>query len=308
MELSLSFACNRYQWLEPLIDGEVEPNGIDLTVLTGIHSSERHERTIRGEFDVAEFSIGTYLTGWPDWEFASLPAFPRRFTPHSRTLVNTDAEIDSPADLEGKRVGIISWQNTLALWAKGVFADRYDLDLTTVDWCVTQPEPVPVDLPVPVQRIDREESTSMLAAGDLDALVLPSTVELYPPEEGTEPLFTDLRTVETAYHEETGFYPVMHNVVVADHVLADHPWVATELQTAFRRSVEAFEERARHAERQPLVWWQDYRTRERETFGDIWGRSFEFERNESELETVVGYAAEQGLLDAPVDAAELFAR
>lgn len=303
---SVSFACNRYQWLEPLIDGDVEPDGIDLTVHTGIHSAERHERTIAGEFDAAEFSIGTYLAGWPDWAFTSIPAFPRRFTPHSRSIVNGDAGIESPADLEGKRVGIVSWQNTLALWAKGVFSDRYGLDLATVHWRVTQPEPIPVELPGSIDRFDRAAGKDLLATGELDALVLPSSVELYPLGDGIERLFTDLQAAETAYFEETGFYPVMHNVVVSNDLLDEHPWVATELLETFRRSVEAFEEQARHAERQPLVWWQDYRRRERDRFGDIWARSFELERNAAEVETLVRYAREQGLIAEAVDVEELF--
>ena len=98
----------------------------------------------------------------------------------------------------------------------------------------------------------------------------------------------------------------MHNVVVRDRLTEAHPWLATELLKAFRRSLAAFEDRAAYEAKYPLVWWQPYRERERERFGDVWGRSFAFGPNEAELETMIGYAHDQGLIDAPFPAADLF--
>ena len=66
MTLSLSFACEDYEWFEPLVHGEVAPDGIDLDVTATESGGARHRRTIAGEYDVAEFSLGTYITGWPD--------------------------------------------------------------------------------------------------------------------------------------------------------------------------------------------------------------------------------------------------
>jgi 4,5-dihydroxyphthalate decarboxylase len=308
MTRSLTLACTDYEWLEPLIDGRVEPDGIDLTVLTDMGGGERHWRTVAGEFDVAEFSLGTYITGWPDWEFTAIPAFPRRFWPHSRIFVHEDAGIDEPADLAGKRVGISSYQNTLALWAKGVLSEHYGLDVEAVNWCTSKPEPVSVDLSVDLERIDRDTRPEQLARGDLDALFMPSTVGLYPLADTVERLYDDLQPVESAYYEETGFYPVMHNVVVDDDLIEDEPWIPTEILRAFRRSQEVAAERARYEAKYPLVWWQQYREQERDVVGDVWGRSFEFDANAEELETMVRYAHEQGLIDERFDPEEMFVR
>lgn len=308
MTRSLTLACTDYEWLEPLIRGAVEPDGIDLTVLTDMDGGERHWRTVEGEFDIAEFSLGTYITGWPNWEFTAIPAFPRRFFPHSRIFVNSDAGIDAPTDLEGKRVGISSYQNTLALWTKGVLAEHYDVDIEAVNWCTSKPEPVAVDLPVELDSIDRESRPEQLARGDLDALFMPSTASLYPLADTVERLFDDLRTAEGDYHEETGFYPLMHNVVIRNELIDEEPWVPTEILRLFRRSQEIAAERARYEAKYPLVWWQQYREQEQEVIGDVWGRSFEFERNAEELQTMVRYAAEQGLIDEQFDPEEMFVR
>lgn len=309
MTLSLSLACTDYDWLQPLVRGEVAPEGVDLSVFTDMGGGERHWRAMQGEFDVAEFSMGTYLTGWPDWDFTAIPAFPRRFFPHSRVFVNEDVGIEAPDDLHDKRVCLTSWQNTLALWWKGVFTDRYDLDLDRVDWYTWKDEPVPVELPVDVDILDRNGNRAeLLARGEVDAIVIPSTGSLYPLPDGVHRLFDDLEAVEGAFHDETGFYPLMHNVVVQDDLVEDYPWLPTEVLKAFRRSVDVFEERASYEAKHPLVWWQSYRERERDRFGDIWARSFEFDANAAELETMVRYANEQGLMEERPDLSDLFLR
>lgn len=307
MALSLTLACTDYEWLEPLVRGEVTPDGVDLTVLTGMGGGERHRRTRFGEFDVAEFSLGTYLTGWPDWEFTAIPAFPRRFFPHSRVFVHRDAGIDRPRDLEGKRVCLTSYQNTLAVWMKGVFAEHYDLDLERVEWLTWKPEPVAVDLPVELTVLDRDRPrATLLARGEVDAIAIPSTGSVYPLADPVERLFDDLQAEEGAYFEGTGHYPVMHNVVIRNELVDEYPWLPTELVKAFRRSAIAFTRRANFEAKYPLVWWQSYREQEQAVFGDIWNRSFEFEANADELETLVRYAREQGLMSEPADPETLF--
>jgi len=305
--LSLTLACTDYEWLEPLVRGAVAPEGVDLTVLTGMGGSERHWRTMQGEFDVAEFSLGTYLTGWPDWTFTAIPAFPRRFFPHSRVFVNREAGIETPADFHGKRVCIVSYQNTLALWLKGIFAEHDGLDLERVEWVTWKDEPVPVDLPVALTVHDRHASRrDLLASGELDAVAIPSTGGMYPLPATVERLYDDLETPERAYYEAGGHYPLMHTVVVRDDLVAAHPWLPTELVKAFRASAATFEERARHEAKYPLVWWQSYREREAAVFGDVWGTSFEYAANAEALRTMTRYAHEQGLTDERWDPADLF--
>ena len=45
-ELKLTLACGDYDFLRPLINGEIQPQGIELNVLT-MPSPERHGRMLR---------------------------------------------------------------------------------------------------------------------------------------------------------------------------------------------------------------------------------------------------------------------
>ena len=47
-KLKLTLACGDYDFLRPLINGEIQPQGIELNVLT-MPSPERHGRMLRHE-------------------------------------------------------------------------------------------------------------------------------------------------------------------------------------------------------------------------------------------------------------------
>src|SRR4030095_5054971 len=78
-KLKLTVACDKYDYLQPLRDGTVQAEGIDLNLIT-VESGIRHQRMYHhGEYDACEFSMSSYLVaksqdvGW----FHAIPFFPR---------------------------------------------------------------------------------------------------------------------------------------------------------------------------------------------------------------------------------------
>ena len=76
-KLNLTLACGDYEIVRALKEGAVQPDGIDLTVLTAMDSTTRHWRFLRNrDFDVAEVSASSYLVsrdrGMP---FRAIPVF-----------------------------------------------------------------------------------------------------------------------------------------------------------------------------------------------------------------------------------------
>ena len=58
-KLKLTIAFDKYDYLQPLRDGEVKAQGIDLNLLT-VESGIRHERMFHyGEYDACEFSMSS---------------------------------------------------------------------------------------------------------------------------------------------------------------------------------------------------------------------------------------------------------
>src|SRR5471030_1127802 len=113
-KLPLTFACGDYEIVRPLIDGRVEADGIDLTILTEMDSATRHWRFLRGgEFDVAEVSASSYLAARDnDWPFRAIPVFLHRRFRHGFIFINTGKGIETPKDLIGRKVGVKTLMTT----------------------------------------------------------------------------------------------------------------------------------------------------------------------------------------------------
>jgi 4,5-dihydroxyphthalate decarboxylase len=60
-------------------------------------------------------------------------------------------------------------------------------------------------------------------------------------------LADDGKAVVFEYYRRTGFFQANHHVIVQNRILREHPWVASELFDAFKRSKEIAYERARRS-------------------------------------------------------------
>jgi 4,5-dihydroxyphthalate decarboxylase len=119
--LSLSFISNFNERVEPLMNGGVEADGIDI-IPTYSHPSETFWRQLKfNEFQVAEMSMSSYLIARSRGaDMIALPVFPSRRFFHAEQSYHLDSGIKEPGDLNGKRIGVGEYQQTAALWARGV--------------------------------------------------------------------------------------------------------------------------------------------------------------------------------------------
>src|SRR5579863_10545437 len=125
--LSVSIALSDNPNTRPLIDGDIEAEGLELTT-TVLHPSEMFWRQLRfAEFDVSEMSMSSLLiaTARGPTPWLALPVFTTREFFHTRILVRSDAGIAAPADLRGKRVGVPEYQQTAAIWGRGALENEF---------------------------------------------------------------------------------------------------------------------------------------------------------------------------------------
>ena len=306
--LSLTMATGKHERARPLAEGRVKIEGVDLTTLLFKDNGERHERFMAGEFDAAEISFANYLRSWSqDPAFAAIPVFFNRQFRHSSIYINADAGIREPRDLNGKRIGILSWFNTAALWARGALQHEYGLDITTVRWATGDPRDLAeATLPSGLQiaAIDGSSLVLKLLAGELDALITPRT-----PSRDHAPrivrLFPDYRTVEEAYYRTTGVYPTSHALVVRKALLERHPWLAGRLFTACCDALRLAAEYADDPEHSTLAWYGAQSEYETAVFGPG-GVTHGIEPNRKTLEMLVTYGHSAGLLPHRPAIEELF--
>lgn len=317
-DLELTVAMDVLDRTRPIVEGVVDVEGIDPTVLT-LPAPERHRRMLNhAEFDVCELSLASYLASvGEDYPFTAIPTFPHRMFRHGYYFVNANAGIREPADLEGARVGVRRWQNTAAVWMRGIAETYHDVDTTTIEWWIDDEDEVPVDVPEAYdsRRIpDGADLDEALVAGDLDAVMYPREIGAFRAgDPNVERLFPDYAAVERQFYADTELFPLMHVIVIRDDVIDDHPWVPTSVRKAFaaanREAVAELERML--SSRQSLVWAREslatveggpYDVLDVER--DLWADGLE--ANRAELETLVSYGVRDGLLDERVDPAALF--
>jgi 4,5-dihydroxyphthalate decarboxylase len=276
------------------------------------------------DFDVSEMSVSSLMMARAggDERWLGLPVFTTRKFFHTEILVRRDAKIETPADLKGRRVGVPEYQQTAALWTRGVLQHEFGVPATAMEfWMERVPshshagavafKPPPG---VTIHQIPAEKSLgSMMASGELEAvihylrhgnLVDRSTVDLHNHPE-VKTLFPDPYAEGVRFYRKTGIYPINHGMVIRRALAEAHPWAVLNLLKAFEAANEVanaqrLEQADYHATaglippeaakalRQPVV-----------THG--------IKANRHTLETAATYSVEQGLTPRLMKLDEIFA-
>ncbi len=310
IKLQLSLACGDSDLNRALVLGTVQPDAIELIAQT-MPSPERHRRMLKHEeFDVCEFSLGSYLlahqAGRP---FIAIPVFPHRRFRHSYVFCRTDAEIETPADLTGKRLGLDSLQNTAGLWMRGILQDCHGVKLESIRWWTQEEEDIPIE-PTPTLSVERvppgTDLDAMLSRGELEAVIYPEILPSFAKGSPTvRRLFKDHKQAEREYYQRTGIFPIMHTVVIHKRIVERHPWVPVNLLKAFRSAKEHAYSQLEDPRRFALVWVRELVEEQRRLFGpDPW--PYNLRHNRLALETLIRYAFEQGLLKRKPHVDKLF--
>ncbi len=311
-KLELSLACGDYEIIRALKEGSVSPDGIELNVLTSMDSSTRHWRMIRNqEFDICELSGSSYLMardrGYP---LTAIPVFLHRRFRHGFIFVNTDKGIREPRDLDGKRIGVKTFQTTATLYLRGLLAGEYGVDLTSIDWVTELEEDIPFD-PPPGYRIMRAEPGSdlaeMLASGDLDAVLHPDIISpILRGDPRVGRLFENYRQEEEAYFRRTSIFPIMHVTAIREDLLNEHPWIASNLARAFEDAKQAAYRRLANPRVVPLAWFMDEWNAQEAFLGpDPWEYGLT-PANRKSLEMLLQYSRSSGLTSRLDSIDELF--
>ncbi len=319
-KLRLNLACWNYDRTRALADGSVQPDGIDLNYLD-LPVEETFFRMLRyREFEVAELSLSSYTVSLFSEQppFIAIPVFPSRFFRHSCVYVNADANIRTPKDLIGKRIGTPEYQMTAPVWIRGILSEHCGVPVDNVTYFTGgeeepgRSEKIPLDLPphIKVQPIGETQTLSaMLASGEIDALYtarMPSTFSLQ--RGAVQRLFSNYKEVEQEYYRKTRIFPIMHTVVIRRDVYEQNRWVAQSLYKAFveaqRRTYEDLYITA--ALKAMLPWLTSHVEETRALMGDdFW--AYGFESNRASLATFLRYHHEQGLSKRLLEPEELFA-
>jgi 4,5-dihydroxyphthalate decarboxylase len=308
-KLELTLACGRYDRTQPLIDGRVQPVGVDLTFLP-LRPSETFWRMLNhGEFDASEMSLSSYtiLRSEGDARFIAIPVFPSRVFRHSAVYVRADSGLERPEDLKGKRIGVGDYQMTAAVWVRGFLMHEYRVAPEEIAWVTGKP--IRSIKPPDGIRIDflTADTTleAMLARGEIDALI--SVIIPDGLGKTVRRLFRDSREVEAEYYRKTRIFPIMHTLVLKTNLYQQKPWLAASLYHAFCRARDLAHQSTYDTDALTvsLPWIIDEVESTRGVFGpQIW--DYSIEGSLPTLNALVSYLDEQKLSRRRMTVDELF--
>ena len=322
-KLELSIALSENENTRAILDGRIAPDGIKLHA-TALHPSEMFWRQLKfAEFDVSEMSMSslTIATARGPTQWVAIPVFTTREFFHLRALVRVASGIHAPADLRGKRVGVPEYQQTAAIWGRGVLQHEFGVHPREIEWFMERtpetshggstgfkpPDGVTVHQIPPATNIGE-----MMVRGELDATLLyltnnnlvdRSRIEL-AKDARFKPLF-DRAAEARRYYAKTGIYQINHGMVIRRSLFERYPWAALNIYNAFakaRAEVIRARDNALHRHYEPGLIGDNVR---RALAADpmVYG----VKTNRKVLETITQYVHEQGLTARRVGLEEMFA-
>ncbi len=290
---------------QALKDGSVRAAGIELEFEDVPVLIDGFRRMVRGlEFDVCEMALTTYACARAHGvRFTALPIFLVRAFHHGAIVINADAGIKHPKDLEGRRVGVNrGWTVTTGLWARSILQHQYGVDLSKISWVLSGDEHVAqYRPPAHVQPIEQgRKMAELVVSGELAGAI---GVEVDAPN--VRPLILRAAQAGLDALRTQGHYPINHLVVVRDEVLKAHPEVAGALFEAFAESKRRYVARLRAgAIDEPTAVDRTHRQVMEITGADP--LPYGIEPNRRMLQAALGAAQEQGIIERVPRLEELF--
>jgi 4,5-dihydroxyphthalate decarboxylase len=329
-KIKLSFISGINERVQPLMDGSVEPEGVEL-VPTYSDPSETFWRQLKfQEFEISEMSLSSYLIAKSQgMDMIAIPVFPARRFMHSQLSYHADAGIERPGDLVGKRIGVGEYQQTAALWTRGTLEHDFGVSQYQVRWYMERSEELshggatgftPPE-GISFQRIPPDKSlASMLVNHEIDAAavnrafqrgtnIIDRSTRLRASEgdwNKVKPLFPDKIAEGERFFKKHGYIPANHAYIIRGDVYRQYPWLPFNLYSAFVKAKELARETLSESIPSGLIFGAEYLATTKQIFGDD-PFPYGIKANRRMLQTIIDYSHEQGLTRDKLKLEELFA-
>jgi 4,5-dihydroxyphthalate decarboxylase len=311
------------------MNGTVNAEGIEL-IPTYSHPAETFWRQLKfGEFEVAEMSMSSFLIAKSHGaDMVALPVFPSRRLFQTELSYNMDSGISKPEDLAGKKLGVAEYQQTAALWIRGILEHDFGVSQYKVHWYMERSEEMSHGAAtgfkppagISFNRIAGNKSlVSTLLDNELDvahvaspfvlqANTLDRSSRIVGKNDWTKirPLFPDRMMEGERFFKKHAFLPVNHTYIIRGDVYRKYPWVAFNLYSGFVKAKSLAREKLPETIPSALFFGAEYITKTRQLIGDD-PFPYGIKANQTMLDTITSYSHEQGLTPRQMKAEELFA-
>ena len=330
--LTLSIiAPPRNDRIQPLLDGVVQPEGIELVPTRSLGAVTFWRQLKYQEYDIAAMSISSFFIAKERGigDMVGVPVFPNRRFMQTELSYHVDSGIKEPGDLVGKKVGIEEYQQSAAVWTRGILEHDFGVSQYKVHWYMERSEELShggatgfkPPQGISFNRLPENKSlASMLVNHELDVAVVQKRFERETNiidrtthirgAEGdwskVQPLFPDMIVEGQRYYRKHGYIPANNIYVIRGALYRQHPWIAFNLYDAFEKAKIWSYDHLAESIPLGLIFGAQYLAKTREIFGPD-PFPYGLKKNMKMLETFFDYSIEQGMLTARPKMDDLFA-
>ncbi len=313
-----------YDRVRAIMDGHI---GLEETEVSfdvkNIYEVSRYAFSTDRKYEVTEIGLIPFIRKYINEDFRAytlIPVFISRIFRHRNVFVHIDSGIERPEDLRGKRVGTPGYAFSANTWIRGFLLDEYGVKAEDMQWIQTTESSdgakvsqtldrhyLPDDFPLALgpQGVDESE---LLLSGGCDALITAITPRAF--SEGNpkiKRLFSDVSATEKEYFRKTRLFPIMHAVAIRTDLIKVNPWLP---KAVFEMYGKAKQQAYANLEtttslKVTLPWVAQELEDTRSLMGENYW-PYGIEANRKELELVMRYTYEQGLVKRRLTFEELF--
>jgi 4,5-dihydroxyphthalate decarboxylase len=329
-KLTLSFIAPDNERTRPLLDGTIQPEGMELITTRSIGSETFWRQLKFQEYDISAMSISSYIIAkLQGIDMIAIPVFPNRRFMHTELCHHLDAGIKQAADLVGKRIGVGEYQQTASLWVRGTLEHDFGVSQYKVHWYMERTDELshggatgfkppkgisfkklPPDKSLASALVNHEiDVAAVHQAFARERTVIDRSTRIRARGgdwSRVKPLFTDKIDEGARFFKKHGYIPANNIYTIRGELHRKHPWLAFNLYKAFLAAKEVAQERLAKDIPSGLVFGNEYLAKTREIFGDD-PYPYGLQENKTMMETLIEYSYEQGLIPQKPTMEELFA-
>ena len=234
--------------------------------------------------------------------------------------MHVDSGIEKPEDLRGKKVGTPGYGFSANTWIRGFLLDEYGVKAHEMQWIETTESSdgaklspkldrhcLPDDFPL-MQGPPGVDESELLLSGGCDALITAITPRAFlEGNPKVKQLFPDVRAAEQDYYRKTRLFPIMHAVAIRTDAIKANPWLPEAVFEMYSKAKQkAYANLETTTSLKVTLPWV---TQELEDTRRLMGKNFwsyGVGANRKELELVMRYTHEQGLVKHHLKFEELF--
>lgn len=235
-ENELKIVLGRHPSVEPLRSGAITLSRAKLNFVEYTATHDAFKPMVNEQaFDICEMAVVTLLLakvhGRP---LHMLPAVLIGRLQQPFASVHVDVEMESPADLAGKRIGVRSFAQTTVTWLRGILKNDYGADLECAKWISFEDGHVP-EVPDPTERAPEGKTLKgMLHDGEIDI-----ALGLKPDDPRAKPLFPDPEKAAQDWYDRHGCLAINHVIAVTEEMVRNELEAIAEFWARLEEANEA---------------------------------------------------------------------